>query len=328
MVRGAVVGMAVYTDVSDEELSSFVAAYDIGMPLSFKGIAEGVENTNYLLHAEGGRFILTLYEKRTKSEDLPFFLGLMRHLASKGVRCPMPIVDRQGESLKRLAGRPAAMMSFLDGVSVRRPSAEQCATVGAALAALHEASADYELARPNAMSVMAWRPLIAAVGERADEVALGLAEDIEDEMAFLERHWPSDLPRGVIHADLFPNNVLFIGKQVSGLIDFYFAANDAYAYDLAICLNAWCFEADHFSLNITKARALVESYSKIRPLADAEKAAFPLLSRGAAMRFLATRLYDWINTPPGALVKRLDPVEYWRKNRFHRRMMSPADYGL
>ena len=320
--------MAVYTDVTDEELGTFLAGYDIGAPLSFKGIAEGVENTNYLLATGAGRFILTLYEKRTRLEDLPFFLGLMRHLSQKGVRCPTPVCDRKGESLQRLAGRPAALMSFLDGVSVRRPSAEHCATVGAALAGLHAASADYAPARPNALTVSGWRPLVTAVGERADEVALGLAEDVEDEIAFLERNWPSDLPGGVIHADLFPNNVLFIGRDVSGIIDFYFAANDAYAYDLAICINAWCFEADHASLNITKSRALIDSYCKVRPLSDAERLALPILCRGAAFRFLATRLYDWINTPAGAMVKRLDPVEYWKKNRFHRRVSSSADYGV
>lgn len=320
--------MAVYTDVSDEELSSFVADYDIGAPLSFKGIAEGVENTNYLLQTERGRFILTLYEKRTKPADLPFFLGLMRHLSAKGVQCPTPVADKNGESLKRLAGRPAALMTFLDGVSVRRPSAEHCATVGAALASLHSASADYPGSRANALTVTGWRPLIEAVGERADEVALGLAEDLEDEIDFLERHWPQDLPSGVIHADLFPNNVLFIGSRVSGLIDFYFAANDAYAYDLAICINAWCFEPDHFSLNITKARALLSAYCLVRPLNEQESAAFPLLCRGAAMRFLATRLYDWLNTPAGAKVNKLDPVEYWKKNRFHRRVSAAADYGF
>ena len=211
---------------------------------------------------------------------------------------------------------------------MRRPSAEHCATLGHALAGFHAASADYAPQRANALTVTGWRPLIAAVGERADEVALGLAEDLEDELHFLETHWPLDLPSGVIHADLFPNNVLFIGKAVSGLIDFYFAANDAYAYDLAVCLNAWCFEPDHASFNFTKAKMLIEHYSAVRPMTAAERAALPIMCRGAAMRFLATRLYDWLNTPAGAMVKRLDPIEYWKKNRFHRRMTSADDYGF
>lgn len=320
--------MAVYTEVSDDELESFLEGYDIGTLLSFKGIAEGVENSNYFLHTSGGSFILTLYEKRTRSEDLPFFLGLMEHVSRKEVACPTPVKARSGSALGTLAGRPAAIVTFLEGVSVRRPRTGQCFTVGAELAKLHAATVDYPGTRRNALDVEGWRPLIAAVGERADEVALGLAEDLEDELTFLEANWPADLPRGVIHADLFPNNVLFLGERVAGLIDFYFAATDAYAYDLAICLNAWCFEADHSSLNVTKAQAMVSGYLAERPLTPAEVAALPLLCRGAAMRFLATRLYDWINTPPGAFVRKLDPIEYWKKNRFHRRIASAVEYGV
>jgi homoserine kinase type II len=320
--------MAVYTEVSDEELGRFLEGYDIGALRSYKGIAEGVENSNFMLHTTGGNFILTLYEKRTKAEDLPFFLGLMEHVSGKGVACPMPVKAREGSALGRLAGRPAAIVTFLEGVSVKRPRAEQCFTVGAELAKLHAATVDYSGTRKNALDVAGWRPLIQAVGERADDVALGLAEDLEDELGFLEARWPADLPRGVIHADLFPNNVLFVGEAVSGLIDFYFAAVDAYAYDLAICLNAWCFEPDNTSLNVTKARAMVGGYLGVRPLMPAEVEALPILCRGAAMRFLATRLYDWINTPKGALVNKLDPIEYWKKNRFHRRIASAVEYGV
>lgn len=319
--------MAVYTEVTDEELERFLGTYDIGRPLSFKGIAEGVENSNYYLHADAGSFILTLFEKRTKPEDLPFFLGLMEHAAEKGVACPRPVRDRSGNALGQLAWRPATIVTFLDGVSTKRPRAEHCATVGAELARLHLATADYTGTRRNALSVTDWRPLVAKVGERADEVALGMAEDLADELDVLERAWPAGLPSGVIHADLFPNNVLFLGDRVSGLIDFYFACEDAYVYDLAICVNAWCFEPDG-SLNVTKSRALVEGYTAVRPLSTAERAAFPVMARGSAMRFLATRLYDWIHTPPGALVKKLDPLEYWKKNRFHRRITSAAEYGL
>jgi homoserine kinase type II len=320
--------MAVYTDVSDDELERFLEAYDLGALLSYKGIAEGVENSNYALHTGAGAFILTLYEKRTKLEDLPFFLSLMEHAAAKGVACPTPIRDRSGAALGRLAGRPAAIVTFLEGVSTRRPQAEHCATVGAELARLHAATADFAMTRPNALAVAAWRPLVEAVGARADEVARGMAQDLAGELAFLEAHWPRGLPTGVVHADLFPNNVLFLDRKVSGLIDFYFAAADAYAYDLAICLNAWCFEPDHVSLNATKAQALVAGYTSVRALSAAEVEALPILCRGSAMRFLATRLYDWINTPPTALVRKLDPVEYWRKNRFHRHVASAREYGL
>ncbi len=320
--------MAVYTEVSEDELDAFLAGYDIGSVLSFKGIAEGVENSNYLLHTQKGYYILTLYERRTKLEDLPFFIGLMEHVAQRGVICPRPIADRSGQYLQRLMGRPAALVSFLDGVSVRRPRPEQCEAIGAALAALHLATRDYAATRANTLSVEGWRPLIAAVGARADQVAMGLEEDLQDELDFLEENWPQDLPSGIIHADLFPNNVLFLGNEVTGLIDFYFAAQDAYAYDLAICINAWCFENDHSSLNITKAKALLAGYSRVRSLNVAERAALPVLCRGAALRFLATRLYDWLHTPAGALVKPLDPIEYWRKNRFHRQISSASAYGL
>lgn len=320
--------MAVYTEVSDEDLDAFLGEYDIGSALSFKGIAEGVENSNYLLTTDKGRYILTLYEKRTRVEDLPFFLGLMEHVAQRGVVCPVPVKDRAGNALKTLAGRPAAIVTFLDGVSVRRPRPEQCFAAGASLAMMHNATADYAGSRANALSVKGWRPLIEAALPRAEEVAHGMAADLEAELAFLEAAWPSDLPSGVIHADMFPNNVLFLGDKVSGVIDFYFAANDAYAYDLAILVNAWCFETDYVSLNITKSRALIEGYTSVRPLSAREMQALPLLCRGAAMRFLATRLYDWLNTPEGAMVKKLDPIEYWRKNRFHRSIAQASDYGL
>lgn len=319
--------MAVYTEVSDEELNEFVDGYDIGALLSYKGIAEGVENSNYLIHTENGNFILTLYEKRVDSNDLPFFLGLKEHLASKGLNCPVPIKNRDGKSLGHLAGRPAAIISFLDGMWVRRPNVSHCEQLGAALAEMHEAGQDFELTRPNALSVSGWRPLFAMCGDRADNVQAGLHTEIQSELDFMESNWPVSLPTGVIHADLFPDNVFFLRNELSGLIDFYFACNDLLAYDIAICINAWCFEADDM-FNVTKIRALLKGYQSVRPLEEAELAALPLLSRGAALRFLLTRLYDWLNVPEGALVMPKDPGEYIKKLRFHRSIRSVADYGI
>lgn len=319
--------MAVYTEVDDDELEAFVARYDIGKLLSCKGIAEGVENSNFLLRTEKNNYILTLYEKRVDAGDLPFFLGLMDHLASKGIECPTPIHDRSGVALSQLAGRPAAMVSFLDGVSVRRPMPRHCAEVGEALAAFHLAGQDFALKRANALNVHGWRPLYEASAARADEVVRGLREELASELEVLEAQWPDALPSGVIHADLFPDNVFFIGEKLSGLIDFYFACNDAFAYDLGICLNAWCFEGDG-SFNITKARALLQAYAAKRPLTKDEFDVLPLLARGSAMRFLLTRLYDWLNTPVGALVKPKNPIEYLRRLRFHRDVVSPSAYGL
>ncbi|PZQ11224.1 MAG: homoserine kinase [Ancylobacter novellus] len=319
--------MAVYTEVSDDELAAFVAAYDIGRVVSFKGIAEGVENSNYLLVTEAGRFILTLYEKRVEKGDLPFFLGLMEHLAARGVTCPLPVKARDGEALRTLCGRPAAIVTFLDGVSVRRPTARHCAALGRALGELHAAGEGFRIRRPNALSVSGWRPLAEAARGRSDAVQAGLDADVAAELDHLEPAFAAlELPEGVIHADLFPNNVLFLGDRLSGVIDFYFACDDWLAYDVAVCVNAWCFEPDQ-SFNVTKGRALIEAYDAARPLSAAEIDAFPTLARGAAIRFLLTRLVDWLDTPPGALVKKLDPLEYLRKLRFHQQAAGAADYG-
>ncbi|MCX5579596.1 homoserine kinase [Kaistia terrae] len=319
--------MAVYTEIADDELASFIAGYDIGTVLSLKGIAEGVENSNYLLVTDAGPHILTLYEKRVDPDDLPFFIGLMDHLASRGIICPLPVRNREGEALGTLAGRPAAIVTFLQGMWVRRPRADHCFAIGGALAQLHIAGEGFELTRRNALSVDGWRPLFERAADRADEVMPGLAADIAGELDLLEQSWPSSLPHGVIHADLFPDNVFFLHEELSGLIDFYFACNDFLAYDVAVCLNAWCFEADG-SLNVTKARALLSGYQKVRPFTPEELAALPLLARGSALRFLLTRLYDWLNVPPGALVAPKDPLEYLRKLRFHRTVKDVSAYGL
>jgi homoserine kinase type II len=319
--------VAVYTDVGVEELQTFLADYELGEVLSYKGIAEGVENSNFLLHTTGGYFVLTLYEKRVAAHDLPFFLALMEHLHAHGLTCPQPVKNRKGETLGELARRPAAVVTFLDGMWVRRPSAAHCAAVGEALARLHLAGADFTMTRKNALSVKGWRKLYQSIGELADSVQRELGRVLATELDHCDTHWPRDLPQGVIHADLFPDNVFFLGSQLSGLIDFYFACNDTLAYDLAICLNAWCFESDH-SFNVTKGRALLQTYHKARPLIAAERAALPLLARGAALRFLLTRLVDWLNVPPGALVRPKDPLEYWRRLRFHQAIDGPQAYGI
>jgi len=319
--------MAVYTDVAADELADFLKAYDIGELLSYKGIAEGVENSNYLLHTTKGAYILTLYEKRVAAEDLPFFLSLMAHLAAHGVHCPQPQRNARGEVYSTLAGRPAAIINFLEGMWPRRPTVMHCTGVGQALARMHLAGLGFPMARKNPLSVEGWRPLFERAAPRADSVQAGLRAFLAEELSFLEGRWPRDLPVGVIHADLFPDNVFFLGDTVSGLIDFPFSCTDMLAYDIAICLSAWCFEPDH-SFNVTKARALLRAYEQERPLSATERAALPLLARGAAMRFLLTRLVDFLNVPPGALVKPKDPLEYVRKLRFHQSVKSVGDYGI
>ena len=319
--------MAVYTDVAAEELAEFLAGYDIGTLLSYKGIAEGVENSNFLVHTSHGSFILTLYEKRVAAQDLPFFLGLMEHLASRGITCPQPVKNRQGDMLGTIAGRPAAIITFLEGLWIRRPSATHCQALGSALARLHRAGLDFPLRRANTLSVAGWRQLYEHCAARAHEVRPDLGEFLAKELVEHERNWPRGLPEGVIHADLFPDNVFFLGDTLSGLIDFYFACTDALAYDVAVCLNAWCFETDH-SYNVTKGRALLQAYAGKRPLSADEQRLLPLLCRGAALRFLLTRLVDWLEVPAGALVRPKDPMEYFRKLRFHQTIGSARDYGF
>ncbi len=319
--------MAVYTDVGFEELEGLLSSYEIGVPLTFKGIAEGVENSNFYLQTDRGAFILTLYEKRVRTADLPFFLGLMEHLAGRGLSCPQPLRDRSGAQSFTLKGRAGAILTFLNGVSLRKPEPAHCAAAGRALAQLHEAGRDFTLTRANALGPSGWRELADATHVRAEAVERGLGELIADALAALERDWPGGLPAGVIHADLFPDNVLFMQEKVSGLIDFYFACNDMYAYDLAVMLNSWCFEPDG-AYNVTKGRALLAAYQSGRALTRDESAALPVLMRGAALRFLLTRLYDWLNPDPNALVRPKDPREYAKRLRFHLKVKQAGEYGL
>ncbi len=319
--------MAVYTDISEDDLKQFLDQYDAGELMSYKGIAEGVENSNFLLHTTRSPLILTLYEKRVEKSDLPFFLGLMQHLADRGLSCPLPLPRRDGQLLGELSGRPAALISFLEGMWLRKPEARHCREVGVALAKMHLAAQDFPIERPNALSLEGWRVLWDRSEARADEVEAGLQAEIRGEMDYLAAHWPKDLPSGVIHADLFQDNVFFLNDRLSGLIDFYFACNDLLAYDVSICLNAWCFEKDG-AYNMTKGMALLEGYESVRPLSDAEAQALPVLARGSALRFFLTRLYDWLTTPEGALVVKKDPLEYLRKLRFHAGVASVSEYGL
>lgn len=319
--------MAVYTEVSDGDLDAFMAGYDLGEVVSLKGIAEGVENSNFLLSTTTGNYILTLYEKRVNRDDLPFFLGLMQHLAARDFPCPTPVPGRDGEALRILRGRPAAIVTFLSGLCPKRIAPWHCERLGAAMAQMHAAGGNFPMTRANDLSLEGWHRLAAACRTRADEVASGLAAEIDAELESLAADWSPDLPSGVIHGDLFPDNVFFRGGDVSGFIDFYFACNDVLAYDLAICLNAWCFESDG-SFNVTKARQLLQGYERVRPLTAAELGALPRLARGAALRFLLTRLFDWLNHPEGAFVAPKDPLEYRAKLRFHREVRDAGAYGL
>ena len=309
--------MAVYTDITDDELATLLADYDLGAAVSFKGIVEGIQNSNFLLETETGRYFLTVYEKGVRAEDLPFFLGLTRWLSEHGFPCATPVVDRQGRMLKSVRGKPCALVTYLLGLSVRRPGVAHCREAGESLAALHRAGEGFALHRVNDLGEAAWAALFAPLKDAAEALKPGLAATIEGDLARLAQGWPAGLPQGVIHADYFPDNVFFQGGKFAAAFDFYFACNDALAYDVAVALNAWCFEPDG-SFNITSARALVAGYERLRPLSGPERAALPILAHGAAMRFFLTRLQDWGATPAGALVRPKDPLEYERKLAVHR----------
>jgi len=317
--------VAVYTHVDRPTLEALLERYDIGAPVSFDGVREGVENTNYSLVTEQGRFFLTLFEKRVAEADLPYFLDLMGHAARKGVPAPAPIPDRTGATLQRVLGRPAVIISFLDGKARMAPTAEECRAAGRMLARFHIAAADFNATRANALGPEGWKTLAAKCKADADNCAPGLSALIDESLGDLLAGWPSDIPSGQIHADLFPDNAFFKGEDVSGFIDFYFACTDYLAYDLAVTLNSWCFLER--SWRAGSAAAMIDGYETVRALSDEERAALPILMRGAALRFLLTRLYDWLNQDPAALVTVKDPLEYRDLSLFLRDAVPESLYG-
>ena len=322
--------MAVYTEIDRDTLAEFAAQYPLSQIDEFKGITAGVQNSNFLLTTADAKYILTIYESSANgvaAADLPFFLGLMLHLSAQGLSCPVPLARKDGGLISTIKNKPAALVSFLEGRSVKTPRPEHCRALGAAMAQMHLAGDGFELTRPNNHGLGNWQALFERCHSRADEVSPDLTRAMERELIRLKENWPKNLPTGIIHADLFPDNVFFMQGDMSGLIDFYFACNDFYAYDLAIALNAWCFEADA-TFNVTKARALLSGYQNLRPLAPEEIDAVPILGAGAAMRFLTTRLFDWLNQVDGAQVEPKNPNDFLRRLRFHRSATRPEDYGL
>ena len=319
--------MAVYTQVSAEALGALLSDYDVGSLVSAKGIAEGVENSNYLVDTTGGRFILTLYEKRVDAADLPFFMALLDRLADQGLPVPRAIRDRNGAQIQQVAGRPACLIEFLPGVSVSHPTAAQARATGAALAQMHAALAGFTLERPNALGPAGWHALAKRCGAELDQISSGLRQRVADELAWLDRNWPSALPRSVVHADLFPDNVLMQGDRVTGMIDFYFACSDVRAWDVAVTHSAWCFESDGTGFHGELGAALIAGYDETFGLSAEERAAFPALARGSCLRFLLTRAWDWLNTPADALVTRKDPLAFLRRLDFYRDA-DPRQLGL
>ncbi|MDE2435473.1 MAG: homoserine kinase [Sphingomonadales bacterium] len=323
--------MAVYTQLGAEDLAALIAHFDVGELTSAKGIAEGVSNSNWLIETTGksgagARFILTMYEFRIDIGELPYFLGLLDHLAEHHCPVPRTIHDRSGALYRMIGDKAVALIEYLPGVSVSQPKPDQAYAVGRSLAQLHLAATDFPESRANAMDLGESHRLLEQCGSAGlAEIDQTLPALVESELAFLEAAWPNDLPHSVIHADLFPDNVLMLGDRVTGLIDFYFACNDITAYDVAVTHAAWCFGSDGSCFDAALSRALLEGYCAVRPLSDAERAALPTLARGASLRFLATRAYDWLNTPKGALVVPKDPMAFARRLQFY---ADPANAGV
>lgn len=310
--------MAVYTQVSAERMAELLSHYDVGTLVSAKGIAEGVENSNYLLETDRDRFILTLYEKRVDASDLPFFLKLLDHLAARGQPVPPAIADKTGRQIQSVNCKPACLITFLPGLSPAEPNVTQCWSAGTALGKLHQSLTDFTDLRPNSLSLPGWHALAQHCSDALDDIAPGLGDTVAEELAFLDANWPSDLPHSAIHADLFPDNVLMLDDDVTGIIDFYFACTDIRAYDLAVTHAAWCFADDGIGFDAERSAALITGYAGQLPLTDAEREALPVLARGASLRFLLTRAWDWLNTPADALVTRKDPLAFLRRLEFYR----------
>ena len=311
--------MAVYTHLSADDISALIARYDVGQLVSAKGIAEGVSNSNWLIETSGtsdeaARFILTVYEERTNISDLPFFLSLLDHLSAKNCPVPRTIHDREGQAFRMVGGKAAALIEFLPGVSIENPNEQQALSVGAALGSIHLAASDFDDTRINDLGPAQWRELIGACdSESLAQIDAGLPDLLSRKMDEIEAAWPTDLPRSIVHADLFPDNVLMLGARVTGLIDFYFACTDLAAYDLAVTHAAWSFAPDGTKFDHTIGQALIAGYERHRPLSQSERDALPILAQGAAMRFIATRAYDWIHTPADALVTRKDPMDFVKR---------------
>ena len=319
--------MAVYTHIDEMALKPLIVRYDIGELVSFKGIPQGVDNTNYFVETSKGKYILTIFEKRILIDELPFYIGFMQHLQKKGIPCPTVIETRDGKSITTIADKAAIVATFLDGDWPRSVSEHHCLTLGTTLGHMHKAVKDFPMKRRNSMSLPAWRALVSACRGEADTVEAGLSDFLDKEIDFLEKAWPKYLPRGAVHADLFTDNVFFNGERLSGIIDVYFACTEYFSYDVMLTLNSWCFDAQG-KLDRVKSAALLAQYQKGRAFTKAEARALPIFGRGAAMRIIATRLYDWLNPAPGAVIKAKDPMEHIRILRFHQQAKGPEDYGL
>jgi homoserine kinase type II len=320
--------MAVYTKISEKNLKDFFLKYNIGKIINYKGIPEGIENTNYFIKTEKSKFILTLYEKRVEEKDLPFFISLMKNLFDKKFFSPEPIINKNGSYISEVSGKKAAVVSFLEGSSKKKLSPDNCYSVGVKTAKLHMITKNLSIKRENRLSVNSWRKIYNNVKKNCSKIHLNLSDIIEKNLDDIEKNWPQNIPSGIIHADLFPDNIFFKDNKLSGIIDYYFSCYDFYAFEIAICLNALCFEGinENLSFNVTKAKKFIDGYSSLRVLTEKEKNSLKILCKGAAIRFLLTRVFDYLNLTEGAIVTVKDPIEYLKRLQFHDGVKNYQDY--
>ena len=320
--------MAIYTKLSESKLREFFSKYNLGNFINYKEIKEGIENTNYFIETEKGKFILTLYEKRVDEKDLPFFMSLMKNLFDKNFPSPQPIINKNGNYISEISGKKAAVVSFLDGSEKKNLNPDNCYEIGIQTAKLHLITKNLTGKRENKLSINSWRKIYKKIENECPKIHVKLAETIEKSLNEIENDWPQNIPSGIIHADLFPDNIFFKKEKLSGIIDFYFSCYDFYAFEIAICLNALCFEGrkENLSFNVTKAKKFIDGYSEIRKLSEEEKKSLKILCQGAAMRFLLTRVFDYLNLTEGALVKIKDPIEYLKRLEFHNNVKDYHDY--
>ena len=320
--------MAVYTKISAKNIKNFFLKYDLGEVINHKGIQEGIENTNYSIQTNKGKFILTIYEKRVQENDLPFFMGLMKNLYDSNFKCPKPIINRNGSYISEIESKKAAGVSFLPGNSKKNLSPDNCLTIGTEVAKMHMITKKLNLKRENKLSVSSWRKIYENIKNDCSKIHPDLIKIIEKNLDEIEKNWPKNIPAGIIHADLFPDNIFFDSNTFTGIIDFYFSCHDFYAFEIAICLNALCFEGkkENLSFNVTKAKKFISGYTSIRKLSDDEKKSLKILSQGAAIRFLLTRVFDYLNIIEGALVKIKDPIEYLKRLEFHNGLKNYEEY--
>ena len=320
--------MAVYTQLNQNKIEEILSNYNLGKLDSFKGIEEGIENTNYFLSVNKKKLILTVYEKRVKSEDLPFFSNLMSSLNKANFKCPAPVANNSNSTITNYNGKKLMIVSFLEGRAKSNLSPENCKVIGIETAKMHELTKNFKIKRNNNLSINSWRSLFDTVKDQCSTLHKDLPKLIEENLSSVEKKWPKDLPKGIIHADLFHDNIFFIKDKFSGIIDFYFSCEDFFAFEIAICFNALCFDGakENLSFNVTKAKSFIDGYSTVRKLSDPEKQSIKVLSQGAALRFLLTRVFDALNTVEGAIVKVKDPIEYLKRLEFHKNAKNHEDY--